>query len=74
MRAEHGYTALSRARGETHLWINDAPGPLEECTYVHGDPLTEDRIDALVRQLLNPLSSPPFTTKALPSRAPPTFS
>ena len=25
MRAEHGYTALSRARGETHLWINDAP-------------------------------------------------
>lgn len=51
VKAEHGYTALSRARGETHLWMNDAPGPLGECTHIHGDPLTENRIEALVRQL-----------------------
>ena len=66
MRAEHGYTALSRARGETHLWINDAPGPLGECTYVHGDPLNEDRIDALVRQLSQSVIEPPAHDQGLP--------
>jgi len=51
VRAEHGYTALSRAREETHLWVNDAPGPLGECTYILGDPLTDDRVASLARQL-----------------------
>lgn len=65
MQAEHGYTALSRARGETHVWINDAPGPLGECTHVHGDPLTEDRIDALVRQLSQSVIEPPAHDQGL---------
>lgn len=66
MQAEHGYTALSRARGETHVWINDVPGPLGECTHVHGDPLTEDRIDALVRQLSQSVIEPPAHDQGLP--------
>ena len=66
MQAEHGYTALSRARGETHVWINDAPGPLGECTHVHGDPMTEDRIDALVRQLSQSVIEPPAQDQGLP--------
>jgi conjugative relaxase-like TrwC/TraI family protein len=66
MQAEHGYTALSRARGETHVWISDAPGPLGECTHIHGDPLTEDRIDALVRQLSQSVVEPPVHDQGLP--------
>ena len=66
VRAEHGYTALSRARGETHLWLNDAPGPLGDCTHLHGDPLTEDRIDALVRQLSSTVIEPPAHDQGLP--------
>ena len=66
VRAEHGYTALSRARGETHLWINDARGPLGECTHIHGDPLTEDRIEALVRQLSQSVIEPPAHDQGLP--------
>jgi hypothetical protein len=66
MQAEHGYTALSRARGETHLWISDAPGPLGECTHVHGDPMTEDRIDGLVRQLSQSVIEPPVHDQGLP--------
>jgi conjugative relaxase-like TrwC/TraI family protein len=66
MQAEHGYTALSRARGETHLWINDTPGPLAGCTHIHGDPLTEDRIDALVRQLSQSVIEPPAHDQGLP--------
>ncbi|MDP3983452.1 MAG: hypothetical protein Q8Q52_00400, partial [Acidimicrobiia bacterium] len=58
VRAEHSYTALSRARGETHTWINDAPGSLSECIHVRGDPLTEDRIDSLVRQLSQSVIEP----------------
>ena len=66
VRAEHGYTALSRARGETHLWLNDAPGPLGECTYIHGDPLTEDRIAVLARQLSQSVIEPPAHDQGLP--------
>lgn len=66
VRAEHGYTALSRARGETHLWINDAPGPLGECTYIQGDPMTEDRVAALARQLSQTVIEPPAHDQGLP--------
>ncbi len=58
VKAEHGYTALSRARGETHLWLSQAPGPLGECTYVHGDLLVENRIAVLVRQLSQSVVEP----------------
>jgi hypothetical protein len=64
VKAEHGYTALSRARGETHIWLNDAPGPLGECTHIHGDPLTENRIDALVRQLGQSIVEAPADDRA----------
>ncbi|HLF43073.1 MAG TPA: MobF family relaxase [Acidimicrobiia bacterium] len=66
VRAEHGYTALSRARGETHLWINDAPGPLGECTYIHGDPLAEDRVASLARQLSQSVIEPLAHDQGLP--------
>jgi conjugative relaxase-like TrwC/TraI family protein len=66
VRAEHGYTALSRARGETHLWINDAPGPLGECTYIHGDPITEDRVAALARQLSQTVIEPLAHDQGIP--------
>ncbi|HDH26972.1 MAG TPA: hypothetical protein ENH00_12395 [Actinobacteria bacterium] len=65
LRAEHGYTALSRARGETYVWLNDAPGPLGECTHIR-DPLTEDRIDVLVRQLSQSVIEPPAHDQGLP--------
>jgi hypothetical protein len=51
MTAEHGYTALSRARGETHIWTADGPGPLGDCTHAHSPGLVEKRIDTLTRQL-----------------------
>jgi len=65
VRAEHGYTALSRARGETHLWLNDASGPLGECTHIH-EPVTEDRIDALIRQLSQSVIETPAVDQGLP--------
>jgi hypothetical protein len=51
MTAEHGYTALSRANGETHIWMTDGLGPLGDCSHVHCPPAVENRVDALVRQL-----------------------
>lgn len=65
VKAEHGYTALSRARGETHVWLNDVPGPLGECTHIHGDPLTENRIEALVRQLSQSIVEAPAHDRSL---------
>jgi len=50
--AEHGYTGLSRATGETHIWMADPPGPTGECGHLHCRPAV-DRIDNLVRQLAN---------------------
>lgn len=66
VKKEHGYTALSRARGETHLWVNDTPGPLGGCTHIHGDPLTEDRIEFLVRQLADTVIEAPAIDQGLP--------
>lgn len=59
VKAEHGYTALSRARGETHLWLNDTYGPLGDCTYIHGDPVTENGVEALVRRFTQSVVEPP---------------
>lgn len=59
--AEHGYTALSRAREETHLWVADASGPVGDCLHHRSGPLTEDRIDTLVRQLSRSSLQPPAT-------------
>jgi hypothetical protein len=51
--AEHGYTGLSRATGETHIWVSDPPGPTGDCGHLHCRPAVENRIDSLVRQLSN---------------------
>jgi len=51
MTAEHGYTSLSRATGETHIWMADPPGPTGDCGHLHCRPAVENRIDSLVRQL-----------------------
>jgi hypothetical protein len=51
--AEHGYTGLSRATGETHIWMADPPGPTGDCGHLHCRPAVENRIDSLVRQLAN---------------------
>lgn len=51
MTAEHGYTGLSRATGETHIWMADPPGPTGDCGHLHCRPAVENRIDSLVRQL-----------------------
>lgn len=59
--AGHGYTALSRAREETHLWVADTSGPGEDCIHHHSGPLTEDRVDTLVRQLSRSSLQPPAT-------------
>ncbi|MEX0698343.1 MAG: MobF family relaxase [Acidimicrobiia bacterium] len=51
--AEHGYTGLSRATGETHIWMADPPGPTGGCGHLHCRPAVQNRIDSLVRQLSN---------------------
>jgi hypothetical protein len=66
VRTEHGYTALSRAREETHVWVNDAPGPLGECSYIHGDPLVGDRVASLARQLSQSVIEPLALEQGLP--------
>jgi len=53
MTAEHGYTGLSRATGETHIWMADPPGPVGDCGHLHCRPALENRIDTLIRQLSN---------------------
>lgn len=51
MTDEHGYTGLSRAKDETHLWMADLPGPLDDCGHAHCRTELQDRTDTLVRQL-----------------------
>ncbi|HVR78108.1 MAG TPA: hypothetical protein VMS99_06900, partial [Acidimicrobiia bacterium] len=51
--AEHGYTGLSRATGETHIWMADPPGPTGDCGHLHCRPAVENHIDTLVRRLAN---------------------
>lgn len=48
--AEHGYTALSRARDETHLWVNTGRTVDGRCIQP-GQPAYETPVEALVRQL-----------------------
>jgi conjugative relaxase-like TrwC/TraI family protein len=49
--AEHGYTGLSRARDETHLWVNARRGVDGRCIQPHGQPAFGPPIESLVRQL-----------------------
>ncbi|HUP15932.1 MAG TPA: MobF family relaxase [Acidimicrobiia bacterium] len=65
--AEHGYTGLSRATGETHIWMADMPGPLGDCGQLHCRPAVENQIDTLVRQLSNSCVRPAATESPLAS-------
>ncbi|MGH9893107.1 MAG: hypothetical protein ACREA0_14180, partial [bacterium] len=73
MTVEHAYTGLSRASGETHIWAADPPGPLDECSHVHGPPVTDDRYDELARRLSRsgirlPASEVPTAVQAMADR------
>jgi conjugative relaxase-like TrwC/TraI family protein len=57
--AEHGYTGLSRARGETHLWVNTRRSVDGRCIQPHGQPAFELPIESLVRQLTRTVVQPP---------------
>jgi hypothetical protein len=69
MTAEHGYTGLSRASGETHIWMADPLGPLGDCGHLHWRPAVENRIDTLVRQLSNSGVRPAATQSQLAIQA-----
>lgn len=62
--AEHGYTALSRARDETHLWINNGRTVDGRCVQP-GQPAYETPVEALVRQLTRSVVQTPALAQGL---------
>ena len=62
--AEHGYTALSRARDETHLWVNTSRTVDGPCIQP-GQPTYEAPVESLVRQLTRTVVQPPALTECL---------
>lgn len=62
--AEHGYTALSRARDETHLWVNTSRSIDGRCIYP-GQPAYETPVEALVRLLTRSVVQPPALAQGL---------
>jgi hypothetical protein len=62
--AEHGYSALSRARGETHLWVNTSRTVDGRCVQP-GQPAYETPVEALVRQLTRSVVQPPALGQGL---------
>ncbi|MEX0796028.1 MAG: MobF family relaxase [Acidimicrobiia bacterium] len=63
---EHGYTALSRARNESHLWVNHTRDLLGDCPHPHGAQVPEDHLNGLVRQLTRSVLEPPATAQGVP--------
>jgi len=49
--AEHGYTALSRARNETHVWVNTQRTITGSCLQATAHPAFESTVDSLARHL-----------------------
>ncbi len=62
--AEHGYTALSRARDETHLWVNTSRNVDGRCVQP-GQPSYETPVEGLVRQLTRSVVQPPALTEGV---------
>lgn len=62
--AEHGYTALSRARDETHLWVNTDRTVDGRCVQP-GQPAYETPVESLVRQLTRSVVQPPALAESL---------
>ncbi len=67
--AEHGYTGLSRARGETHLWVNASRTIDGRCIQSNGWPAYEPPIDSLVRQLTRTVVRPPASFQGVAGEA-----
>jgi len=65
LAAEHGYTGLSRARDETHLWVNTGRGVGGRCIPPHGQPVVESHVESLVRQLTRSIVHPPAAIHAM---------
>lgn len=63
--AEHGYTGLSRARGETHLWVNTSRSVDGRCIQLHGQPAVESHVESLVRQLTKSVVQVPASSQGL---------
>lgn len=62
--AEHGYTALSRARDETHLWVNTGRGVDGRCAQP-GQSAFEAPVESLVRPLSRSVVQPPALAQGL---------
>jgi hypothetical protein len=63
--AEHGYTGLSRAQDETHLWVNTSRNIDGRCIQPHGRPACEPPIDSLIRQFSRTVVQPPALAEGL---------
>ena len=63
--SEHGYTGLSRARRETHLWVNTSRTVNGDCITPYAQPATESHVDRLVRQLNRTVVQPPAHLQGL---------
>lgn len=62
--AEHGYTALSRTRNQTHLWVNTSRTVDGRCVQP-GQPAYETPVESLVRQLTRSVVQPPALAQGL---------
>lgn len=62
--AEHGYTALSRARDESHLWVNTGRTVDGRCIQPHGQAIPEAP-ESLIRRLTRSVVQPPALTEGL---------
>lgn len=65
MAAEHGYTGLSRARDETHLWVNISRTIDGRCIQSHGQSAVESQVESLVRQLTRSVVQLPASSQGL---------
>jgi hypothetical protein len=63
--SEHGYTGLSRAQGETHLWVNTGRTVNGRCIQPHGQPAYASHVESLVRQFTRSVVESPASSQGL---------
>jgi len=63
--AEHGYTGLSRAQDEAHLWVNSSPTFDGRCMPPHGQRARQPAIDTVIRQLTRSVVQPSASVQGL---------
>lgn len=66
--AEHGYTGLSRATGETHIWMADPPGPTGDGGHFTVDRQSRTVSTALFASSPTAASGPPPPNPHQPQR------